>query len=49
MEIRIESRFLRHVVVLVPDIFREDQSQAHGLPAHFVQDNDSRSTLDTSD
>ena len=55
MEIKIESRFLRDVVVLVPDIFqdtrgffmetfREDQFQAHGLPTHFVQDNHSRST-----
>ena len=46
MEIKIESRFLRDVVVLVPDIFqdargffmetfREDQFQAHGLPTHF--------------
>src|SRR5260370_5258997 len=55
MEIKIESRFLRDVVVLVPDIFqdargffmetfREDQFQANGLPTHFVQDNHSRST-----
>jgi dTDP-4-dehydrorhamnose 3,5-epimerase len=55
MEIRIESRFLDDVVVLVPDAFRdargffmetfrEDQFQAHGLPTHFVQDNHSRST-----
>lgn len=54
MEIKIESRFLRDGVVLVPDIykdsrgffmetFREDQFQAHGLPTHFVQDNHSRS------
>jgi dTDP-4-dehydrorhamnose 3,5-epimerase len=54
MEIKIESRFLRDVVVLVPDIFqdargffmetfREDQFQAHGLPTHYVQDNHSRS------
>jgi dTDP-4-dehydrorhamnose 3,5-epimerase len=54
MEIKIESRFLRDVVVLVPDIFqdprgffmetfREDQLEAHGLPTHFVQDNHSRS------
>jgi dTDP-4-dehydrorhamnose 3,5-epimerase-like enzyme len=49
MAIKIESRFLRDVVVLVPDIFWEDQFQAHGLPTHFVQDNHSRSTLDTSD
>jgi dTDP-4-dehydrorhamnose 3,5-epimerase len=55
MEIKIESRFLRDVVVLVPDIFqdargffmetfREDFFQANGLPTHFVQDNHSRST-----
>jgi len=55
MQIKIESRFLRDVVVLVPDIFqdargffmetfREDQFQADGLPTHFVQDNHSRST-----
>jgi dTDP-4-dehydrorhamnose 3,5-epimerase len=55
MEIKIESRSLRDVVVLVPDIFqdargffmetfREDQFQAHGLPTKFVQDNHSRST-----
>lgn len=55
MEIKIESRSLRDVVVLVPDIFqdargffmetfREDQFQALGLPTKFVQDNHSRST-----
>ena len=55
MEIKIESRFLRDVVVLVPDIFqdargffmetfREDQFQAHGLPTYYVQDNHSRSS-----
>ena len=54
MEIKIESRHLHDVVVLVPDIFqdsrgffmetfREDQFQAHGLPYHFVQDNHSLS------
>jgi dTDP-4-dehydrorhamnose 3,5-epimerase len=54
MDIKIESRFLGDVVVLVPDAFRdargffmetyrEDQFQAHGLPTHFVQDNHSRS------
>lgn len=54
MEIKIESKFLRDVVVLVPDIFqdargffmetfREDQFRAHDLPTHFVQDNHSRS------
>src|ERR1700730_13982298 len=55
MEIKIESRFLRDIAVLVPDIFRdargffmetfrEDQFQESGLPTHFVQDNHSRST-----
>jgi dTDP-4-dehydrorhamnose 3,5-epimerase len=54
MDIKIESRHLQDVVVLVPDIFqdargffmetyREDQFKAHGLPYHFVQDNHSRS------
>ncbi|HUO35798.1 MAG TPA: dTDP-4-dehydrorhamnose 3,5-epimerase [Candidatus Acidoferrum sp.] len=54
MEIKLESRSLRDVVVLVPDIFqdsrgffmetfREDQFKAMGLPYHFVQDNHSRS------
>jgi dTDP-4-dehydrorhamnose 3,5-epimerase len=55
MGIKIESRFLRDVVVLVPDIFRdargffmetfrEDLFPTNGLPIHFVQDNHSRST-----
>ena len=54
MEIKIESRALRDVVVLVPEVFRddrgffmetfrEDQFQSYGLPTHFVQDNHSRS------
>jgi dTDP-4-dehydrorhamnose 3,5-epimerase len=54
MEIKIESRHLNDVVVLVPEIFqdsrgffmetfREDQFKALGLPTHFVQDNHSRS------
>lgn len=54
MEIKIESRSLRDVVVLVPDIFqdsrgffmetyREDKFLELGLPTHFVQDNHSRS------
>lgn len=54
MEIKIESRHLQDIVILVPDIFqdsrgffmetfREDQFKAHGLPYHFVQDNHSRS------
>lgn len=55
MDIKIESRHFRDVVVLVPDVFqdargffmetfREDQFQQHGLPTKFVQDNHSRST-----
>jgi dTDP-4-dehydrorhamnose 3,5-epimerase len=55
MQIRVESRHLGEVVVLVPDIFqdsrgffmetfREDQFKDFGLPGHFVQDNHSRST-----
>jgi dTDP-4-dehydrorhamnose 3,5-epimerase len=55
MEIKIENRHLRDVVVLVPEVFqdsrgffmetfREDQFKALGLPTHFVQDNHSRST-----
>jgi dTDP-4-dehydrorhamnose 3,5-epimerase len=55
MEIKIENRYLRDVVVLVPEVFqdsrgffmetfREDQFKALGLPTHFVQDNHSRST-----
>jgi dTDP-4-dehydrorhamnose 3,5-epimerase len=54
MDIRIESRHLEDVVVLVPDIFqdsrgfftetfRADQFESHGLPVRFVQDNHSRS------
>lgn len=54
MDIKIESKLLRDVTVLVPDIFqdsrgffmetfREDQFQALGLPTRFVQDNHSRS------
>jgi len=52
--IRIESRHLDDVVVIVPELvqdnrgffmetFREDQFKALGLPYHFVQDNHSRS------
>jgi dTDP-4-dehydrorhamnose 3,5-epimerase len=55
MQIKVESRHLGDVVVLVPDIFqdgrgffmetfREDQFKEFGLPTHFVQDNHSRST-----
>jgi dTDP-4-dehydrorhamnose 3,5-epimerase len=54
MNIRIESRSLDAVAVLVPDIFqdargffmetfRKDQFLEHGLPCDFVQDNHSRS------
>jgi dTDP-4-dehydrorhamnose 3,5-epimerase len=54
MDIKIEARYLRDVVVLVPDVFqdsrgffmetfREDQFKALGLPSHFAQDNHSRS------
>ena len=54
MQIRIESRYLQDVVVLVPDVFqdgrgffsetfRADQFEALGLPTQFVQDNHSRS------
>ena len=54
MAIALESRHLRDVLVLVPQIFedsrgffmetfREDQFAALGLPSHFVQDNHSRS------
>jgi dTDP-4-dehydrorhamnose 3,5-epimerase len=54
MGIKLESRSLRDVAVVVPDVFqdsrgffmetyREDQFRAMGLPYHFVQDNHSRS------
>jgi dTDP-4-dehydrorhamnose 3,5-epimerase len=54
MDIKIESRHLDGVVVLVPDVFqdargfftetfRADQFKAHGLPTEYVQDNHSRS------
>ncbi|MGB8915251.1 MAG: dTDP-4-dehydrorhamnose 3,5-epimerase [Candidatus Sulfotelmatobacter sp.] len=54
MDIRVESRHLNDVVVLVPDIFqdsrgfftetfRADQFKAYGLPTEYVQDNHSRS------
>jgi len=54
MEIKVESRFLDGVVVIVPEIFqddrgffmetyRQDQFRALGLPDQFVQDNHSRS------
>jgi dTDP-4-dehydrorhamnose 3,5-epimerase len=55
MQIRIESRNLDDVVVLVPEIFqdsrgffsetfRADQFETLGLPTRFVQDNHSRSS-----
>lgn len=55
MDIRVESRPLDGMVVLVPDIFqdprgffmetfREDQFKEIGIPHQFVQDNHSRST-----
>src|ERR1700734_589821 len=54
MQIKIESRLLGDVVVIVPEIFqdargfftetfRADQLKAMGLPTEFVQDNHSRS------
>jgi dTDP-4-dehydrorhamnose 3,5-epimerase len=54
VQIKIESRHLGDVVVVVPEIFqdgrgfftetfRADQYQALGLPTNFVQDNHSRS------
>lgn len=54
MKINVESRFLRDVIVLVPEIFqdgrgffmevfRADQFKDLGLPTDFVQDNHSRS------
>src|ERR1035438_8827540 len=54
MQIKIESRHLEDVVVVVPDIFKDDrgffsetfradQFESLGLPTAFVQDNHSRS------
>src|SRR5271170_5925060 len=54
MQIKVESRGLGDVVVVVPEIFqdsrgfftetfRADQFKALGLPTEFVQDNHSRS------
>src|SRR5271157_4872826 len=54
MEMKVESKHLDGIVVVVPDIFqdsrgffmetfREDHFKALGLPHHFVQDNHSRS------
>ena len=58
MQIRIESRHLGDVAVLVPEVFedsrgffmetfREDQFRELGLPTKFVQDNHSRSVKGT--
>jgi dTDP-4-dehydrorhamnose 3,5-epimerase len=55
MEIKLESRHLGDVAVVVPEIFQDsrgffmetfriDQFGALGLPRNFVQDNHSRST-----
>lgn len=57
MEIKIESRHLEEVAVVMPDVFqdprgfftetfREDQFRSLGLPDRFVQDNHSRSVKD---
>jgi dTDP-4-dehydrorhamnose 3,5-epimerase len=54
MQLRIESKFLNDIVVVVPDIFqdergffsetfRADQFKPLGLPTEFVQDNHSGS------
>jgi len=54
MQIKIESRHLDEIVVLVPDVFqddrgffceafRADQFESLGLPTSFVQDNHSKS------
>src|SRR6202050_4268361 len=54
MQIKVESRWLGDVVVLVPEVFqdsggfftetfRADQFKALGLPTEFLQDNHSRS------
>jgi dTDP-4-dehydrorhamnose 3,5-epimerase len=58
LQIRIESRHLGDVAVVVPEVFedsrgfftetfREDQFRDLGLPTSFVQDNHSRSVKDT--
>ena len=58
MQLKIESRHLGDVAVVVPEVFedsrgfftetfREDQFRDLGLPTHFVQDNHSRSVKDT--
>ena len=54
MQVHIEARYLRDVVIVVPEIFqdgrgffsetfRADQFHSLGLPTEFVQDNHSRS------
>src|ERR1700761_4182741 len=54
MDIKLESRSMRDVAAIAPDVFqdsrgffmetyREDQFKEMGLPHHFVQDNHSRS------
>lgn len=54
MNFKIESKHMRDVAVIVPEVFqdsrgfftetyREDKFQELGLPSHFVQDNHSRS------
>jgi dTDP-4-dehydrorhamnose 3,5-epimerase len=54
MQIKVESRHLGEIAVIVPEIFRDDrgffsetfradQFEALGLPSEFVQDNHSRS------
>jgi dTDP-4-dehydrorhamnose 3,5-epimerase len=54
MQLKIESRYLDDVVVVVPEMFKDsrgffsetfraDQFQSLGLPTEFVQDNHSRS------
>lgn len=58
MQIKIESRHLGDVLVLVPEVFedsrgffmetfREDQFSELGLPTQFLQDNHSRSVKNT--
>jgi dTDP-4-dehydrorhamnose 3,5-epimerase len=58
MQLRIESRHLGDVAVVVPEVFedsrgfftetfREDQFRDLGLPTSYVQDNHSRSVKDT--
>lgn len=55
MKIEIESRHLNGVIVVVPEVFKDDRGffmecykdsvfRELGMPTHFVQDNHSRST-----